>query len=175
MWRSTLFLMSMLIFVMAGCSGGTPKKNRLTVQKATKEGHVVAQNLSNQLQQIASGQVKTKNLKKIFVFAENVKKGKKDKVAISIFDQSGYSATNTLNFNGKTIAFNNHYSGYNSPTGKYKCKYMSFLSSQIELNECKNQKGKKFSTIFVMLAKKDHVKTLMNQYPKTYLVHPPSS
>lgn len=175
MWRSTLLLMTILIFVMAGCSGGTPKKNRLTVQKATKEGHVVVQNLSNELQQIASGQVKTKNLKKIFVFAKNIKNGKKDKVTISIFDQSRISATNTLNFNGKTIAFNNHYSGYRSPSGKYKCKEMTFLSSQIEINDCKNQKGKKFSTLFVMFAKKDHVKTLLNQYLKTYMVQPPSS
>lgn len=119
--------------------------------------------------------MKTKNLKKLFLFAKHVKEGKKDKVQISIFDRDGHSATDTLGFDGKAIHFINHYTGYKSSQDNYKCQEMTLISFQIEVNVCKNQKGKKFPALVALLAKKDKISQLSEKYVGGAFVYSPSS
>ncbi len=145
-----LLLFSSACSDQAGHSKG-PKEG-YTVARATKDGHVVIEHLSDQFEEIAQGAVKTKNLEKAFAFIESMNHGQESHLKVTIFNKNGKSYTNDLSYDGGTIVFNNHYGGYNLPPGKYKCKALSPRNGIFYLESCTDEKGQNISTAIAIIS-----------------------
>ncbi|GAA0606527.1 hypothetical protein GCM10009001_24680 [Virgibacillus siamensis] len=143
-----------LSFVLVACSGEEKKtKPDYTVEEAVNDGHLVVQNLGENLDEvIRDGKMETKQLNKIFEFKKMADQGKEANVKITIFNKDGTYATNKLSFTGKKYVFENNYAGYQSSKGTFTCDYFNLMRGTAELQMCKNNEGKQLKRMTVLIS-----------------------
>lgn len=165
-----LLIVGISLCLLGACEDPAKSGNTYTVDKAVKDGHVVAENKSDKQDQISQGAVKTHNLKKLFEFNQNIEDQKEDQLKVTIFNQDGSAATSTLKYDGgDTIQFDNHYKGYSgmydreSPTGKFQCEEIFISEGAAELQACVRDDGKKYDYEYILIGEEDKFKKLESE------------
>lgn len=141
----TILLAIAIVLILSACSQDDKKYTR---DEAKKNGDIIVNNQSKKIIDLLEGDTKVINLDKLVSFKNNLKRNKKSKIGITIFDPNESGVKNTLVYDTKNIIYKNNYSGYDLKPGKYKCKSIELSGNIVFLTGCDKGNEKNRAMVF---------------------------